>query len=187
MDVRAGIDGNGNLVAFDWTHFYPQYRNDTVQTNAELAGTPLPTPSSTSAATSWPTPMYNIPNSRYLLKSIPLRNNWIKAHWMRAGSAPHTTFAGEQVIDELAHAAKMDPVAFRIQNVDQGNDWLDKGQAHDQLLAVLDAVTKAADWQPRVTASNLSDANVVSGRGVAWSNVDNPTTTRRPPRSPTSR
>ena len=51
-------------------------------------------------------------------------NNWVKGHWMRAGSAPHTTFAGEQVIDELAHAAKMDPVAFRIQNVVQGNDWL---------------------------------------------------------------
>ena len=59
---------------------------------------------------------------------------------MRAGSAPHTTFAGEQVIDELAHAAEMDPVAFRIQNVTQGNDWLGKGQSHDQLLAVLNAV-----------------------------------------------
>ena len=78
--------------------------------------------------------MYNIPNNRYLLKSIPLIGNWIKAHWMRAGSAPHTTFAGEQVIDELAHAAKMDPVAFRIQNVAQGNDWA-QGQSHDQLLA----------------------------------------------------
>ena len=38
---------------------------------------------------------------------------------MRAGSSPHATFAGEQVIDELAHAAGMDPVAFRIQNINQ--------------------------------------------------------------------
>ena len=38
---------------------------------------------------------------------------------------------------------------------------------------VLDAATKAAGWQPRVTASNLSNANVVSGRGFAMSNVDN--------------
>ena len=42
MDVRAGIDAKGNLVAFDFTHFYPQYRTDSVQTNAELSGTPLP-------------------------------------------------------------------------------------------------------------------------------------------------
>ena len=70
-------------------------------------------------------------------------------------------FAGEQVIDELAHAAKMDPVAFRIQNVIQGNDCA-KGEHHDELLAVLNAVAKAAKWQPRVSASNLSDANIVA-------------------------
>jgi CO/xanthine dehydrogenase Mo-binding subunit len=120
--------------------------------------------------------MYNIPNSRYLVKSIPLQGNWIKAHWMRAGSGPHTTWAGEQVIDELAHAANMDPVAFRTQNAVRGNDWLGRSEAHDQLLAVLNAVTQAANWQPRVMASNLSDANVVTGRGVAWSNADNPAT-----------
>ena len=51
MDVRAGIDGKGNLVAFDFTHFYPQYGSDAVQTTAELAGTPLPAVPSTSAAT----------------------------------------------------------------------------------------------------------------------------------------
>jgi nicotinate dehydrogenase subunit B len=175
MDVRAGIDGKGNLVAFDFTHFYPEYRSDIVQTNAELSGTPLPAVPSSRSGNFWPTPMYNIPNNRYLVKSIPLLNNWIKVHWMRAGSAPHTTFAGEQVIDELARAANMDPVAFRIQNVTRGND-VTQGQTKDQLLAVLDAVTKAANWQPRVMASNLSDANIVTGRGVAWSNAYSPKT-----------
>ena len=38
MDVRAGIDAKGNLVAMDYTHFYPQYRDDTIKTNAELVG-----------------------------------------------------------------------------------------------------------------------------------------------------
>ena len=49
-----------------------------------------------------------------------------------------------------------------------------KGQHRDQLLAVLNAVTKAANWQPKVSASNLSDANVVTGRGVAWQDAYNP-------------
>jgi CO/xanthine dehydrogenase Mo-binding subunit len=175
LDIRAGIDSKGNLVAADFTHFYPQYRSDNVQTNAELMGVPLPAPASSISGVFPPTVMYNIPTNRYLLKSLPILNNWIKVHWMRAGSSPHTTFAGEQVIDELAHAANMDPVAFRIQNVVQGND-LSKSQAHDPLLAVLTAVTTAANWQPRVMASNLSAANVVTGRGVAWSNVDNTAT-----------
>jgi CO/xanthine dehydrogenase Mo-binding subunit len=175
IDVRAGVDSKGNLVAMDYAHFYPQYRDDTINTNAQLVGLPLPVPASTLAGIQLPTVMYNIPNNRYLAKSIPLQGNWIKAHWMRAGSGPHTTFAGEQVIDELAHAAGIDPVAFRIQNVVQGND-ITQSQARDPLLAVLNAVTQAANWQPRVAASSLSEAGVVTGRGVAWSNADNPAT-----------
>ena len=176
IDMKAGVDAKGNIVAFDFTHFYPQYKSDLVQTNAELTGVPQPTPSSTISGQYWPGPMYNLPNSRYLVKSIPLQNNWFKTYWMRAGSAPHTTFASEQVMDDLAHAAGLDPVAFRIQNVNQGNDWLGKGQSHDQLLAVLNAVAKAANWQPRVSGSSLSKDEVVTGRGVAWSNVDSPKT-----------
>jgi nicotinate dehydrogenase subunit B len=172
MDVRAGIDGKGNLVAFDFTHFYPQYWANSVQTNAELAGTPLPAVPSSISGNFWPGPMYSIPNGRYLVKSIPLVGNWIKVYWLRGGSAPHATFAGEQVIDELAHAANIDPVAFRVQNVTQGND-ITNGQTKDQLLTVLNAVTKASNWKPRVMASNLSDADIVTGRGVAWSNADN--------------
>jgi CO/xanthine dehydrogenase Mo-binding subunit len=180
MDVRAGVDGNGNLVAFDWTHFYPQYWKDTVETNAELAGTPIPVPASGVSGNMWPAAMYQVPNVRYLLKSIPLQNQWIKVFWMRGGSSPHATFAGEQIMDELARAAKLDPVAFRVQNLTQGDTTPfltalnpNEGESHGALLSALDAVTQAANWQPRVTASNLSDANVVSGRGFALSNVDN--------------
>jgi CO/xanthine dehydrogenase Mo-binding subunit len=42
----------------------------------------------------------------------------------------------------------------------------------EPLLAVLNAVTAAAKWEPRVTASKLSSGTIVSGRGIAWGNVD---------------
>jgi CO/xanthine dehydrogenase Mo-binding subunit len=164
MDVRAGIDSKGNIVAFDFTQFYPQYRSEAVQTTDELTGTPLQAVSSSVSGLKAPTPMYNIANNRWLLKSIPLKDNWIKAYWFRAGANAHVAFAGEQAIDELATVAKMDPIAFRIQNVNQG-------ATKAPLLAVLDAVAKAAKWQPRVMASAVSDANVVKGRGVAWTNA----------------
>jgi CO/xanthine dehydrogenase Mo-binding subunit len=176
IDIRAGVDAKGNIVAYDLTHFYPQYRSDSVQTNAELTGIPLPATPSTISGNYWPASMYNLTNSRYLVKSIPLLNNWFKTYWMRAGASPHTVFASEQVMDDLAHAAGLDPVAFRIQNATPGNDWSGKGQTHDQLMAVLNAVAQAANWQPRVSASNLSKDNVVTGRGIAWSNADSPKT-----------
>jgi CO/xanthine dehydrogenase Mo-binding subunit len=160
MDIRAGIDAKGNIVGWDLAQFYPQYKRETTQTSSELAGMAL-FPSIVGGQ-NWPGPQYKIPSNRYLLKSIPLLNNWIKADWMRMGNGPHATFAGEQLIDELANAANMDPVAFRIQNVTDA-------ATRAPLLALLDAVTSAAKWQPKVSGSNLSTENVVVGRGVSWS------------------
>jgi nicotinate dehydrogenase subunit B len=162
MEIRAGIDGKGNIVAFDTTQFYAQYEQESIELTGQLTGTPL-LPSYMDG-NYWPGPMYTIANNRYQLKAIPSEGNWVNGGWMRAGSSPHATFAGEQVIDELAYGAGMDPVAFRVQNVTQGD-------AKQPLLDVLNAVTKAAGWQPKVAASKLSDANVVTGRGFAWSNV----------------
>jgi nicotinate dehydrogenase subunit B len=65
-------------------------------------------------------------------------------------------FASEQTIDELAHAAKMDPLEFRRHNIGDAR-W----------LGVLNAAADAAKWTPRVAASSLSKAAVVTGRGIA--------------------
>src|SRR5262249_35036199 len=39
---------------------------------------------------------------------------------------------------------------------------------HERFSAVLNAVVAASNWQSRVAASNLSDAPVVTGRGVSF-------------------
>jgi CO/xanthine dehydrogenase Mo-binding subunit len=59
-------------------------------------------------------------------------------------------------MDELAHAANMDALAFRQAHC-----------THDAWRPVLDTVAKLANWQPRVSASQLSNDRVVSGRGIA--------------------
>ena len=170
MDVHAGIDSQGNLLMIDLTNTMPQWAAGQWPSSV-LAGI------SKLNTSTWPAyppgPMYNFPNQRYTVKALQITGNWVAASYMRSVIAHSVVFAGEQVIDELAHAAKMDPVAFRIQNVVQGNDF-SKGQHRDQMLAVLNAVTKAANWQPKVPASDLSDANVVTGRGVAWQDTYNP-------------
>jgi CO/xanthine dehydrogenase Mo-binding subunit len=194
MDIRAGIDANANLVAFDETHFYPQYRDfmasfydpsgrpypgnesqfyepgrdylaSMIETSAELTGAPI-APTAVMGASSTTPSVYSVANNRFLLKSLPLKGNWFKTDWFRIGNSVHSNFAGEQVIDELARAAKMDPVAFRIKNVTSGTK-------KNSLLDVLNAVTSAAKWQPRVSASTLSSATVVSGRGIAWGSASN--------------
>ena len=68
---------------------------------------------------------------------------------------PSVFFAQEGMMDELAHAARLDPYEFRKRNI-----------SHPRWLGVLKAATDAAKWTPRVAASNLSAARVVSGRGI---------------------
>jgi CO/xanthine dehydrogenase Mo-binding subunit len=159
VDIRGGIDSKGNIIAYDTAAFYPQYMSyDQINTTEQLVGTPLP--DTVTDGWYYPAPNYNVPNERYILKSLPTINHWLKTQWNRSGMSPLMAFASEQMIDELAHAAKMDPVAFRLQN-------LTHTDRRDTLRPVIEAVTKAANWQPKVSASNLSTAETVTGRGFA--------------------
>jgi nicotinate dehydrogenase subunit B len=169
VDIRGGIDSAGNIVGYDTTAYYPLYKDNTDLATSELLGKPL----APSTLTGWhyPATMYEIPNERYTLKSLDPIGHLLPVQWYRAGSSPLMAFASEQMIDELAYAAKMDPVAFRRQNVFKGRrEQLPSeiAEISGTLLPLMDAVTKAAKWEPRVAASNLSDANVVNGRGFAW-------------------
>jgi CO/xanthine dehydrogenase Mo-binding subunit len=101
-----------------------------------------------------------VPNLRLTAKTVPLVGNYFKTSTMRS-SPTVSAFIVEQMADELAFAAKMDPVAFRRQNVAKTADAY-------RFLGVLDAVAKASNWKPKVAASNLSSGPVVTGRGVAW-------------------
>jgi CO/xanthine dehydrogenase Mo-binding subunit len=82
---------------------------------------------------------------------------------LRAPMAPQTAFASEQLIDELAYAAKMDPLAFRLKNI---ANWTQDPQ--QRWRHALETAAKSANWQPKVAASSLSSANVVTGRGIAF-------------------
>jgi CO/xanthine dehydrogenase Mo-binding subunit len=64
----------------------------------------------------------------------------------------------------------MDPVAFRLLNVANLTD-----DPPQRWRNVLENVAKDAKWVPKVAASNLSKADVVTGRGIAfgfYSNTD---------------
>jgi CO/xanthine dehydrogenase Mo-binding subunit len=162
-DLRAGMDAQGNIVGFDATTLgLPYYFYGPGDSVMQALGTALPTtlhPSSPSAGAPNPT-IYQIPSVRGLAKTMPIiKSGYAKTSYLRSPRRGGFAFAQEQIVDELAQAAGMDPIAFRRQNISQTNT--------DRLLTVLNAVAQAANWQPRVAASNLSNKTVVTGRGVA--------------------
>ena len=95
----------------------------------------------------------NIPNRRVLGKTIP---TMFTVCPLRAPSCIQPGWASESMMDELAHAASMDSYEFRRLHT-----------THDGWRAVLDAAAKAAKWQPRVSASKLSNDRIVTGRGIS--------------------
>jgi CO/xanthine dehydrogenase Mo-binding subunit len=166
VDIRAGVDAKGNLVAFEFTDFgIPYYTTQPAE--QQVTGTAVFSTSGR-AETTISGQQYNIPNRKVVGKSLPLQNNYFKVTFLRAPNNPQSAFAAEQAVDELAYMAKLDPVAFRLQNVattasDSAQRWRN----------VLTGVAKAANWQPKVAASNLSSAEVVTGRGVAFGYYSN--------------
>jgi nicotinate dehydrogenase subunit B len=164
-EVRAGVDGDGNIVAYEYhgtQHIWAR-----TETSEQLAlGTPaqevetVPGPGRPLGAAQTVTPftlgaMYGIPNIRLVNHRVP-GQGYLKGQSLRSPLDVSFSFASEQAIDELAHLADMDPFVFRQRNI-KDLRW----------LGVLNAVANASRWTPRKAASNLSDAKVVQGRGIA--------------------
>jgi nicotinate dehydrogenase subunit B len=161
VDIRAGVDGKGNITAFEFTDFGIPYWT-TPPAQQQVTGTAVYSTAGR-AETTISGSQYSIANRRVIGKSLPLQNNYFKVTFLRAPNAPQSTFAAEQAVDELAYMSGIDPVAFRLQNVVNLTD--DPPQRWKNVLV---NAAKDANWQPKVAASNLSKANVVTGRGIAF-------------------
>jgi len=162
-DLRGAVDANGKIVAFEYTGF-AQPGTSLTQTTLQLSGVSTPpAPGLGSAEVGNTVVVYDVPNRRIIGKSLPLFNNYLKLGFLRGVANAQAAFASEQFIDELAYAAKTDPVEFRRKNLNPANA--------DRLGSALDTAARLASWQPRVAASNLRTGDVVSGRGVALTTI----------------
>ncbi len=76
---------------------------------------------------------------------------------LRSPSRIQNTFAHECFMDELADAANADPIAFRLQHLQE-----------KRVIDVLNAVAKGAKWETRPSPKHrLSGTGRVTGKGVA--------------------
>ncbi len=112
IGIRAGITRGGKLTA--WEHH-----------NYNSGGAALGTP-------------YDVPNQlvQYHPADSPLRQGSY-----RSLAAAANNFARESHIDALAHAAKMDPLEFRLRNL-----------SNPRMRAVLQAAAEKFHWVPQVSS-----------------------------------
>ena len=118
--LRGALDAQGNLVALDYDaraadHNHLGYNEHDTVLIAQLTGVRREKPAAGRA--SLPSEMYVIPNRRQTTAVIPLPLVWetpLRTGNLRDPDGPQVTFAAESFIDELAAAAKADPVEFRL-------------------------------------------------------------------------
>ncbi|HEY4348886.1 MAG TPA: molybdopterin cofactor-binding domain-containing protein [Gaiellaceae bacterium] len=158
-DMRGAVDATGNIIAYDMTQFMPPGISQTADNPVrQHVGLPIGPLGLGALDTTNSGTQYNLANRRVIGKTLP-GTSYFKTSTMRAPQAPQTCFASEQFVDELAHAANMDPVAFRLQNI----STTDQNRWHDSLVGS----AKLANWQPRVANSVKQTGDVRKGRGIA--------------------
>ena len=174
VKIRGALDSAGNLVSYDYNARSCDYNHlgynepDTVLV-AQLMGSRRAKPATGSSEI--PSDMYAVPNRRMTREVVSLPIVWetpLRTGNLRDPNGPQSTFAAESFIDELAAAAKADPVDFRMKML-TASTADDAGFRRARSIAVLKAVAELYGWNPRPSPKPLSNANVLSGRGVAYS------------------
>ena len=154
VDIRGAVDANGKITAYDYVSFQQPWVFS--EATEYMSGRPLSLGGFGGADVENAGSQYKIGNHRILGRSIPNDSGLPKVAYLRAPAAPQALFASEQMIDELAYAASMDPVAFRKQNIENVR-W----------LGALEAAAKAASWKPRKAATQVGTGRLRKGRGIA--------------------
>jgi nicotinate dehydrogenase subunit B len=155
LDLRAGVDAQGHILAWETEMWVPTTTRGTRPYLAfDAAGIPQDHGQGAGQISQNGDPPYTAPNVRvtaHWLKQTPLRPSNLRAPGKIAN-----VFAVESFTDELAAAAGIDPVAYRLRDL-----------SDPRAIAVLKRATEMIDWQPRTTP-RLTQGNVMTGRGVAY-------------------
>jgi CO/xanthine dehydrogenase Mo-binding subunit len=174
VKMRGALDAQGHVVALDYDaracdHNHVGYNEHDTVLIAQLAGMRRAEPARGRA--SIPSDMYVIPNRRFTTHVVPLPLVWenpIRMGNLRDPDGPQVTFASESFIDELAAAAKADPVEFRLRLL-SASTADDSGFKRARSLACIKAAAEAFGWQPRPSPRAAGAAgDILTGRGIAY-------------------
>ncbi|HJU42694.1 MAG TPA: molybdopterin cofactor-binding domain-containing protein [Vicinamibacterales bacterium] len=174
VKLRGGLDAHGNLVALhydacaaDYNHL--GYNEQDSVLISQLMGTRRKNISAGRA--SLPSDMYVIPNRLQTTRVVPLPMPFetpLRTGNLRDPDGPQVTFASESFIDELAAAAKADPVEFRLKLI-QASTQDDGGFKRARSVACIKAAAEKFGWDARPSPNpRRGNGDVLTGRGIAY-------------------
>ena len=170
--LRGALNAQGKLTALEYDARAVDYAHlgynepDTVLI-AQLMGRRPERVAAGNAAT--PSIKYAIPNQRRSSHVVALPMVWetpLRTGNLRDPNGPQATFAFEGFIDELAAAAKADPVQFRLEMLEGSAE--DNAFRKARSLAVVRAAAERYGWDARPSPKPRGSGDVLTGRGIAY-------------------
>lgn len=153
MEVRGGITAEGGIAAYDFQSAYPSNASPTLALLLTRTIEPVATAFEMGDRTA--RPPYDIANLRVTINDMP---PILRASWLRGVSAMPNSFAHESYIDELAVAAGIDPVEFRLR-------YLKDPRASE----LLETTAKRAGWIAHTEPQGQgASGDWLHGQGVAY-------------------
>ncbi|HEX7891977.1 MAG TPA: molybdopterin cofactor-binding domain-containing protein [Ramlibacter sp.] len=160
--ARAALDASGQVVGYEFVS--RGFSRANIESNESdpshsLAGMELGLPLKPEANFGVPAESYGFAGKLLGWETVPAlleRGSPLRTSHMRDPVGLQIQFASEQFIDELAHAAGEDPVAFRLKYLTAPRD-----------REVVKAAAEKAGWQAR-PAQRARTGDVLSGRGIAY-------------------
>jgi CO/xanthine dehydrogenase Mo-binding subunit len=164
MEVYGGLDVKGNVIAWDYHVWSPshvaraRFAGQLVAAQL-LSGQPAPQSRFSFGAERNAPTNYAFPVQRVTVHYLP--NSFLRASSFRSLGGAENTFANESFIDELAAAAGIDALEYRMSYL-----------AEPREREVLEAASRKANWKshpsPRKDTQQLAE-----GRGVAFARYEN--------------
>ncbi len=153
MQVRGGLNADGSVAAYDFETSYPSNGAPTLA--LLLTRTIEPVAQAYEMGDRTARPPYDYDNLRVAVNDMaPL----VRSSWLRGVSALPNSFAHESYVDELATAAGVDPVQFRLQLL-----------SDPRAAELVQATAEKAGWVRRTGPQQRAlDGDWVQGQGFAY-------------------
>jgi len=152
MDVAGALSPEGGIAAYDFETSYPSNGAPTLA--LLLTRTVEPAAQAYEMGDRTARPPYAYENLRVKVNDMaPI----VRASWLRGVSALPNSFAHESFIDELATAAGIDPVQFRLRHL------------HDpRAVELIQATAQKAGWRLRTGPQENADGGMGEGGDILF-------------------
>ena len=153
MRVRGGLDADGAPLAYDFDTSYPSNGAPTLA--LLLTGTVPAVAQAFEMGDRTAVPPYSFAHQRITVNDMaPI----LRASWLRGVSALPNSFAHESYVDELATAAGVDPVQYRLRHLKD-----------ERAAELVRATADKAGWRPHTAPQQqAAQGEWLQGQGFAY-------------------